>query len=908
MHKFIFSIFLIIFCFSAYSQGNKIMDESVYEEWTRIKGEKLLPKGDYVVYNTERIKHDPSVVVHDILAKKDYTFQPAKPFRTDYSGDHVFFLKTNKRDSIRHWKRMDKDEDDFPKDTLCIFKLADKSLIKVPNVSKYHVPEKWSGYISLFQEVAGDSTTDDSKRMLLLDLVNNTTDTFPNIDKVVMAEEKPYLYFTLSNMEEKLGQYIRMSLEEKSLDTLLNFAGETLQLSSSKDGETSVLVINQDTTDTTPIYPELFISKLSAESAISIEELKPKMIGKDMRISPDYKPVILDDSKRVFFGVAKLPVEQDTNLLDEDIVNVEVWSYTDQKLYTVQENDLENTKKKAYVYALDLVENNLHKLSGPEFPNVLFSNEIESNSCLIWSSETYEKYMSWEGYTYRDAYLYDFNSGQRKKVLTKEPGSVRLSPKGRFAYWFNREEQSWKTLNMETGETVKLNNPENIFGREIHDLPTHPWPYGIAYWTERDDSLVIYDRYDLWSFDPELSGSGRRLTEGRDASISFRYVDTDTENDFVKDGASIILKLFNEEDKQSGYMTFNSKRNLSKIHNIEDYRFSSWMERSKQGDTYLFTRENFATFPDLVICKGKTFDEPIAITNVNPQQKSYAWGTMHLVNWNAPDGNKLDGMVVKPGGFDDTKKYPVIINFYEKSSNGLHRHRAPFPHRSTINYAYYANRGYVILNVDVHYEIGYPGKSAYNTVLRGVDFLKQFDWVDQSNIALQGHSWGGYQIADILTRTDIFKCAESGAPVVNMTSAYGGIRWGSGLSRMFQYERTQSRIGATLWEKPDLYIENSPLFRMDKMSTPVLILHNDKDGAVPWYQGIEYFVALRRLDKPAWLLNYNDEPHWPVKLQNRLDFNKRMQQFFDHYLKGDAMPLWMKTGVPPIEKGINQRY
>ena len=152
----------------------------------------------------------------------------------------------------------------------------------------------------------------------------------------------------------------------------------------------------------------------------------------------------------------------------------------------------------------------------------------------------------------------------------------------------------------------------------------------------------------------------------------------------------------------------------------------------------------------------------------------------------------------------------------------------------------------------------------------------------------------------------MFKCAESGAPVVNMISAYGGIRWGSGMSRQFQYEKTQSRLGATLWKNPELYIENSPVFNLDKVNTPVLILHNDEDGAVPWYQGIEYFVGLRRLGKPAWMLNYNGEPHWPVKWQNILDFNIRIEHFFDHYLMDAPMPRWMKRGVPALEKGILQ--
>jgi len=136
-----------------------------------------------------------------------------------------------------------------------------------------------------------------------------------------------------------------------------------------------------------------------------------------------------------------------------------------------------------------------------------------------------------------------------------------------------------------------------------------------------------------------------------------------------------------------------------------------------------------------------------------------------------------------------------------------------------------------------------------------------------------------------------------------MTSAYGGIRWGSGLARMFQYERTQSRIGATLWERPMHYIENSPLFYAPRVSTPLLIRHDDADEAVPWYQGIELFLALRRLEKPVWMINYNDEAHNLVRRANRIDWTIRMQQFFDHYLKDAPAPKWLKYGIPQTEKG-----
>jgi dipeptidyl aminopeptidase/acylaminoacyl peptidase len=181
-------------------------------------------------------------------------------------------------------------------------------------------------------------------------------------------------------------------------------------------------------------------------------------------------------------------------------------------------------------------------------------------------------------------------------------------------------------------------------------------------------------------------------------------------------------------------------------------------------------------------------------------------------------------------------------------------------------------------------------------------------FVDEKRIGAQGHSWGGYQVAYLATRTNLFAAIESGAPVVNMYSAYGGIRWETGLNRSMQYEHQQSRLGATIWEAPYLYWENSPLFTVDKIETPILIMANDQDGHVPWWQGIEFFIAMRRLGKPAWLLNYNGEPHWPLKLPNRVDFQKRMAQFFHHYLKGEPMPVWMKEGVPATEKEFTSGY
>jgi len=213
------------------------------------------------------------------------------------------------------------------------------------------------------------------------------------------------------------------------------------------------------------------------------------------------------------------------------------------------------------------------------------------------------------------------------------------------------------------------------------------------------------------------------------------------------------------------------------------------------------------------------------------------------------------------------------------------------------------SRGYLLFVPDIPYEIGFPGESAEVAVIPGVLGLIDEGFVDADNVGVQGHSWGGYQISHMITRSDVFAAAEAGAPVVNMTSAYGGIRWGSGMSRAFQYEKTQSRIGGTLWDAHQRYIENSPLFFADKINTPLLMMHNDEDGAVPWYQGIEMFSAMRRLQKPVWMLNYNGEAHGLRQEANQRDWAVRMQQFFDHYLVDAPAPVWMEEGVPATMKG-----
>jgi dipeptidyl aminopeptidase/acylaminoacyl peptidase len=532
-------------------------------------------------------------------------------------------------------------------------------------------------------------------------------------------------------------------------------------------------------------------------------------------------------------------------------------------------------------------------------------HKMNSNYVILTDDRPYRHESSWTGDLLRDVWIYDLSTDRHRLIATAIDGTPSLSPDVKYVYWYHGPDSIWQVAPVE-GVPAVVSNGIAVWNEE-NDEPAYPSSYGTAGWLKDDKALLIYDRFDIWQVDPTGAQVARKLTNGRADRIRYRNIDLDREQRFIDPEVPLLLHVFNETTKASGYTILDLRS--GELNNVVsgDAHYQSNPTKARDANTIVFTRETFQEFPDLRVTTD-WFQNTARISDANPQQKEYQWGAIELFEWVAYDGQTLQGLLVKPAGFDPSKKYPMIVNFYERNSDGLHTHRTPFPHRSTINYAFYASRGYLIFNPDVKYKTGYPGESAYNAVVSGTDALIKTGFVDAQRIGLQGHSWGGYQIAHILTKTGIYKCAEAGAPVVNMISAYGGIRWETGLSRMFQYEHTQSRIGGTLWEKPELYMENSPVFNLDKISTPVLILQNDSDGHVPWYQGIEFFVAMRRLGKKAWMLNYPGEPHWPQKLQLRKDLNIRMQQFFDFYLKDAPEPKWMRDGLPAIEKGMIQGY
>ena len=918
MKKFALVIVLLL-SFSVFAQ-KQILTHTDYALWNSIQGSTLAPNGKHVLYSLEKGEKDNFLKIKTIDGAMVFEHERSSKGMFSFDSKHVFFSITAWKDSITAMKSRKVKKKDLPKDSLAILNLNTKKLTKIAAIKSYKIPKEWSGYIAYeLEEIKKNDKSKDtlakkkkkSKKVgkqngyhvVLRNLETNKEDTLKFVTHFTFAKKgKSFAYSSSGgDFESEAGVFV-IDLEYGKIKNIHTAKkAKYFQLELSESGKNLGFVVDTDTTKIQIRPNELFHWKEVSSKAEKL--MDAEKAPKGYLVSSDGKISFSKDASKLFFGLRQPPIIKDTTLTKEDIVNVEVWTYNEPRLYTVQEIDLKKDSVRSYQTAIHLQTNKLIQLATIDYPRSELGDEGNSIYALANTSTPYELKSQWTGYKDYDYRVVNTLTGETQTLLKKSE-RLRLSPKAKFAFGYSRKDSTWVAYDVISGSRKALTK-EKIFYSERHDYPDYPYSYGAAGFTKDDRSIVLYDRYDLWEFDP-TSGEGNRLTKGRETKTRYRYVKLDKEERFLNSEEAWLLTTFNETTKNSGFANYNLKNDKLTPLISGPYRFAN-AKKAKLSNQLLFTKESFRVFPD-IHTSDFNFKKLTRISDANPQQASYNWGTNELITWTSLDGKELNGMLVKPENFDPNKKYPLLVNFYERSSDGLHRHRAPRAERSTINYSFYTSRGYVIFNPDIQYRVGYPGESAYNCVIPGVTSLIEKGFIDRDNIGVQGHSWGGYQIAYLVTRTDIFKAAEAGAPVPNMISAYGAIRWWTGLSRQFQYEHTQSRIGGTPWEYPARYIENSPIFNIDKINTPLLIMHNDADGHVPWYQGIEFFVSLRRLGKPSWFLNYNGEPHWPLKLQNRKDFSIRMAQFFDYYLKGDAKPVWMERGVPAMEKGINQGY
>ncbi|MFT3981359.1 MAG: prolyl oligopeptidase family serine peptidase [Ferruginibacter sp.] len=756
-------------------------------------------------------------------------------------------------------------------------------------------------------DAAGGGPAAEGTELVLRNLLTGKTTSFKLVNEYLFDEKgKRLLIETTKNSKDSnsVASLLVYNLESGTIDTIMQRLNDAKNFAFDEEGNQLVFVAERDSSSKAlQKFYKLWYFRPGMDSAAVLAEKNTLGMKLGYTVSDNANLRFSKDGKRIFFGTMPTPPVKDTTLVDFELARLDIWTYKDDYLQPQQLKQLSNEQRRSYTAVTRPGTKEVVQLGDENAENISLVDEGNADWVLGQTTKGNRIAQQWEGRSKSTAYIIDVNTGKRTKINNNSYGFYNPSPNGKYVYWYNPAEKNYYTCNVATGVIKNISSkiPVPLYDTE-NDVPDFPSAAGTVGWVSADEYFLVKDEYDIWQLDPNGVEAPKNVSNGfgRKNKTDFNYVRLDEEKRFFEPGETILLSGFNRTTKYDGYYTM-------KIDGVSDPAqlvtgpFSGGMLlKAKNAEAYLAQR---STPQSNELYYGNDVKNVTAVTSVADQQKEYNWLTSELLHWKMFDGKMSEGILYKPENFDPKKKYPVVFYFYERNSDGLYSYKGPAPSASTINIPYFVSNGYLVFDPNIYYKTGEPGESAYNSVVSAARYLSKMPWVDSTKMGIQGQSWGGYQVAYLVTRTNMFKAAGAGAPVANMTSAYGGIRWGSGINRQFQYEKTQSRIGATLWERPDLYIKNSPLFAANKVNTPLLIMHNDADGAVPWYQGIELFSALKRLDKKVWLLQYNNEDHNLMERKNRKDLSVRLSQFFDYYLKGSHPAKWMVEGVPAVDKG-----
>jgi len=609
------------------------------------------------------------------------------------------------------------------------------------------------------------------------------------------------------------------------------------------------------------------------------------------------------NGKLVFLGIRmqepKLKMAKDT------VANVDVFHWKDDRIQTVQEQQAGRDRRFTYVATFNPDNSTFTQLTDEDMKEL---NTSDHNQFMIGRDETpYIDDVNW-GVSPADLYRVNVQNGERTRFAQEVKRTLGYSPDGRYYLYQNitakdtvlfvYDLQQNKNTNLSASAPVQFIDMDHPYP---HENPT----YGVGGWTKDGKNVIVNHKYDLWML--ALDGSkATNITRGlgTEQQTTFRYETLDEDEEYIDTSKDLLLTAFGEWTKKNGFYQLKIG-NTPKALLYEDALFDDW-EKARDSDRVVLTRETFVDFPDYYTTNS-SFNKLTKVTDANPQQAEYGWGERVLVDYENSRGIKLQGTLTLPANYEPGKQYPMIVYFYEKMSDRHNQYSMPVyddrPHMST-----YASNGYMVLMPDNVFQEGRPGTSSLDCITSATQKVIDLGYADPERIGLQGHSWGGYQSSFILTQTDMFATVVTGAPPTNLTSFYNNIYGRTGTNHHGIMEIGQVRMGrdVTPWSHRDVYQRENPMFYVPQIETPFMILHGTDDGAVDWMQGLELYNAARRLDKEVVLLSYPGEGHHLGREANQIDFQIRMKQWFDHYVKEMSAADWMTDGIPYLDKQYNK--
>lgn len=937
------------------------IDYKAYDGWNAIRGLRLSDDGRTMAYALTPEDGDPTLVVRNLTTGAETTQVRGSAPRFTADGKFVVYTLNALKKDADAARKAKKTDEQLPKNGLGILEVATGKLTTYERVKSAQVARDGSRFIAFLDELPlrassapgaiaspapvtsalpigvatgepstapttapvpspspsakADKKKDDGANLIVRDLQSGTDLALANVTEFALGDDDRTLGFATETKDGKGdGVHVR-DLAGGVTSDVLGGVGRYKNLATARAGTALGFLSDARTYAQDVPHYDAYVVDLTTPTPSALLAVSDTTTGmpRGTTVSDDGTTVWSKDGKRMFLGVAAAPTPIPAGTPTP--INVDLWTYRDTRLQSVQFHDQAQDRKRTDLGVYDLAAKRYVQLANPA-QRVVLTNE-NGTTALGFDNRPYAISASWTGQGYTDIYAISLADGSRKRIARKVSDQA-FSPGGAYVVVWDEHLRKWASVRTSDGQRTVLAAAQTVtFADETDDHPGPQPPYGLGGFIAGDRSVIVYDRFDPWLVDL-ATGFAKNLTSGvgRKTSVVYSVMNTDPDRTALPADAPLLLSLTDQVTYASGFasgsLSGGAPKTLiraDKFISNSGAQFGTVHDRiappikARSADRLAFTQETYREARDVWV-SDSTFAHPIKSSNANPQLVNYTWGHEQLISYKTEQGMPLRAVLLTPDGFDPHKKYPMLVYFYEKWTDQYHSFYAPAPRYPTLSR--YVSNGYLVLLPDVVYKVGHPGKSALEAINAAVDAVTKRGFVDTKHVGIAGHSWAAYQINYMITQTDRFRAVEAGAAVANMTSAYGGIRLESGNVRESQYEAGQSRIGASPWDRPDLYLENSGLFHIKNIHTPYLTMHNDADGAVPFSQGVEFMTAMRRLNKPAYMFTFNGKDHnlrdTPADREQLKFWAVHFDEWFDYWLKGAPRPSWF-DGTEYLHRG-----
>ncbi len=912
----------------------------------------LSPDGQWFAYRLAPLEGDSEVVVRSTTGSQEYTFPVgASASAMSFSDDSRWIaigtsLTTAEAEAARRARRP-------VQNGVTIINLSNGETVEIPKIRRFAFSGELSTWIALDRygaDTGGAAAAPAGGRGGAAPAANAPRDTRPRGTDLILRELQTGTEINVGNVSEfgfnKSGKYLALVIDAADQ------AGNGLQIRDMTTGtitsletdkafyermswaiEGDALTMLKGTDDRQfreRLYSVVGFTGFGSGTPKKtvFDPKQDKTFPEGMAVSGNRTPTWNDDRTAMIFGIADLtpvprPAGRGNGAGDgaaegegrqggagaagmTERPNLVIWHYKDPRLQSQQQVQENADRNFSYPTLYRPADSTLIRLADEEVPSVTVTGR---GKWAIGSSEdAYELMGNLNGQRFRDIYAVDTTTGKRVTVKKNLRWGNSASPDStKYLFYENKH---FYVFDIETGQVRNITEkvPSSFVNTEDDHNIVDP-PSNVLGWSADNQYVLLSDRWDIWRVPVAAGEAAVNLTvNGKKDQIRYQnrvpgIYENERGIDLTKPQYFSVMA---EWTKRAGYGVLQPGKVGLDMLLWEDAAISS-LRKAEKGDTWIYRRETPTEAPQIFVTDA-TLTNGRKIVDLSSEADGVAWSSgAQLIEFKNAKGERLQASLYLPANYEKGKQYPMIVYIYERLTQGHYQYGRPTA--NGFSRQAYTSNGYAVLQPDIKYYVNDPGMSAAWTLPNAVKAAVATGVVDPAKVGLHGHSWGGYQTAFTITQSDVFAAAIAGAPLTNMISMYSIIYKNSGGTNGAIFESSQGRFTGGPWEEWEAYTRNSPVAHAEKVKTPLVILHNDQDGAVDFTQGVEYYNTLRRLQKPVVMLEYPGENHGLARPANQQDYTVRMQEFFDHHLKGAPAPGWWKDGVSRLEmeKHIDER-